>query len=130
MRRRLVQELERDLAIELRVEGGVDLAHPATADEIQDHVTADRGARRQTARSGFLARQEGRGQWLRIPTGRRCDQIGAGGTARDVTLDAAPADIVEASVDEGQNRVFIETFHRKRRVSDRLRRVFSLVEPL
>ena len=49
VRRDLVQELERDLAIELRIVGRVDLAHAAAADEAQDDVAADTvapGARR------------------------------------------------------------------------------------
>ena len=127
--RRLVQELERDLAVELGIEGRVNLAHPATADEIQDHVAADRGARRQAVRPGYLALQQGPGGAGRIPTGHRRDQIGAGRTARDVTLHSASADLVEAPVDEGKNHVFIETGHCKRRLSDRPCRVFSLEEP-
>jgi hypothetical protein len=72
-----------------------------------------------------MAFSQGRG----ISSSGRGDQIGAGSTARDVTLYAASSDVIEAPVDEGQNRVFIETVHAQRRVSDRPRCVFSLVEP-
>jgi hypothetical protein len=67
---------------------------------------------------------------LRIPTGGGRDQIGTGRAAGDMTFDSPSTDVIEAPVDEGQNCVLIETFHGRSRVSDQLRRVFSLVEPL
>ena len=41
------QNLDRDLAVELRVVGGVDLAHAAAADPIQNDIAAESLARRQ-----------------------------------------------------------------------------------
>ena len=49
------QQLDGDLAIQLGIEGGVNLAHPAAPQKIQNDVAADARAPRERLEAGFVA---------------------------------------------------------------------------
>ena len=68
-----VQELERDAPVELRIVGGVDLAHAAAADQREDQVAADR----RPSRQGSAARRIGPRRRRTSPAWSRHDRVRA-----------------------------------------------------
>ena len=83
---RLVQQLERDLAIELRIVGGVDHAHAAAPDDVQDHVAPDAHAAGQRGRSPRGRQQRGRATRGDVGAGGRGDELGTRGAGCEVLL--------------------------------------------
>ena len=114
----VVQQLERDLAIELRVVGGIDLAHATAADQAEDHVAAHgRAARQQThwlrrrRRQRRLGRRDVRQpRSLREHRGRgRGDQIAARGAGAEMGVDGGDRGATETPFQEGDQRRLVGT---------------------
>jgi hypothetical protein len=98
--RRVVQKLERDLAIELRIVGGVDLPHAAATDQVQDHVAPDGAAAGQRGRA-----RRGRSD---VGSGRRRHQLRARGAVGQVALRRLPRAGGQRPVDQRQHGILVE----------------------
>ena len=111
-RARPCSELERDLAIELRIVGGVDLAHAAAPDEVEDDVASHADATGQ--RRGVAARRQQRCRATRrgdVGAGGRRDQLGALRAGGEVLLRRRAAGGIEPSVNERDDGVFVQASH-------------------
>ncbi len=114
-----VQQLQGDAAVELRVVRGVDLAHPPSPHQPQDHVTADRGTgcqlRIRSRRRGLVrCRQRFRG----CAGARRRRHPGRAGRAiGEVRLGLESSGRLEAAVYEREHGVFVEAGHAGHAVS-------------
>jgi hypothetical protein len=113
------QELEGDLAIELRVVGGVDLAHAAAPDHVEDGVAADAGSALQ--RSQLVGRRpDGSGDRLgprsgddaSAQGGRRVEgereEILTRGARDHVRLDVGDRIQGQASFGQRRDALFVE----------------------
>ena len=113
------QQLERDLAIELRIVGGVDDAHAAGAEAIEDHVAPDQlgdgGVEPVVAR---LRRRRGVDGAV---VGAGEDDLAAFGAVGEVRADRLRVGRRSGAVEVGLQRVRIRAAHRWPRMVTRRR---------
>jgi hypothetical protein len=100
------QELQRHLPIQLGVIGAVDDTHSARADDVEDDVTADAGARWEEEGGGRGESTGGDARWVRgRGTNRFGDEGAALGAVGDVRESTGAVAVGEASHDEAENDV-------------------------
>ena len=108
---RLVQQLERHLAIQLRIVRRVDLAHAAATNEVQDHVASHGHAAGQRGRAAPRRQQPAERCAADVSARGRRDQLGTLGAVGEVLLGRGTGGGVEPAVGKRDDCVFVQAGH-------------------